>query len=482
MLQQVVIGFAALGVILLPVSLWLALRQRGRIPTRRVDLEAFRGMRRDTLTGLPARQSFGETLALRLHTGTPTALLVIDIDDFATINATSGHRVGDQVLAAAADRLRALMPDAGQLARLGSDEFGVLLDATPGPDTIEPACLQILRALMGPVHAEPVSLACSVSIGVALAPAHGNSEDRLMRAAQTALREAKAGGGGGWRIFNAEREAEFRQRKGLKDELRLAIQDGEIIPYYQPIVDLALGRVVGLEVLARWDHRSRGLLEPDLFIPLAEEMALCGALTERLMRHVIADARGWPAWLHFAFNVSPGQLRELIRMVRNPPAWQEGTLDPRRLEVEVTESALIEDVAVAREVIALLHARGTRIVLDDFGMGFSNMFHLRELPFDRIKVDRSFILNIAQDPRADACVRSMLALGQSLGIEMVAEGIDTASTAAYLAGLGCRYGQGFLYSEPVPGSGVTRLLQIPLEPSVVERAIQPQALTQRARV
>ena len=234
---------------------------------------------------------------------------------------------------------------------------------------------------------------------------------------------------------------------------------GAILPVYQPIVDLADGGLVGLEVLARWNHPTRGMLAPDIFIPLAEELGLTGQITQMLMRRVISDARDWPAWLYFAFNVSPGQLRELIGMIRNPPVWPEGTLDPRRMEVEVTESALIEDIVVAREVISLLQARGTRVVLDDFGIGLSNFFHLRELPFDRIKIDRSFIMDIASDPRAEACVRAMLALGASLGIPMVAEGVESARTETRLRELGCRFGQGYIYSEAVSAFEVHGLIR-----------------------
>ena len=232
-----------------------------------------------------------------------------------------------------------------------------------------------------------------------------------------------------------------------------------MIPYYQPIVALQDGRLVGLEVLARWQHPTRGLLPPELFIPLAEQMNLTGQITETLMRRVIADARDWPAWLYFAFNVSPGQLRELIGLVRNPPVWPEGMLDPERLEVEVTESALMEDMAVAREVIALLQQRGTRVVLDDFGDGYSNFSHLRALPFDRIKIGRGFVADVAACKRAEACVRAMLALAGSLGIPVVAEGVESAASEARMAELGCRFGQGFHYSEPVAYSGVAALLR-----------------------
>ena len=447
------------GALAAAVLAWL-LRTRGAAPKRRAELELFRGTHRDALTGLANRQSFTAALAGRLLTGQPAALLLFDLDGFAALNSTHGHRAGDEVLRAAADRLASLVPGIGQLGRLGGDTFAVLLEASGGRGAVEAGCLNLLRAMMAPLYAGVHVLQCSVSLGVALAPEHGSDADALLRAAQSAVDQIKHGGGGAWRFFDPARAQAERGRTVMMAELRAAIDGcGQIVPFYQPIVDLRTGGVVGLEVLARWIHPTRGLMAPDVFIPLAEEMHLAGQLSQTLMRRVIADARDWPAWLYFAFNASPGQLRELIGMVRNPPAWPEGSLDPGRLEIEVTESAVIEDLAVAREVIALLQAQGTRVVLDDFGIGHSNFFHLRELPFDRIKIDKSFVIDVARDQRAEACVRAMLAVGHSLGIDMVAEGIESAETAHFVARLGCSFGQGFLYSEPVPAAAVRDLLR-----------------------
>ena len=447
------------GMLVAGVSAWLWNRH-GSAPARHAALGQFRDTHRDPLTGLANRQCFTEALAGRLLAGQPAALLLFDLDGFAALNGAHGHRAGDEVLVAAADRLRSLVPGPGQLGRLGSDTFAVLLEAQGGRKAVEAACLNLLRAMTTPLRTGIHAAECGVSLGAALAPEHGRNADALLRAAQSALACAKQAGGGGWRFFDPARAQAEQARTALKEEFRRSLQSGgQLIPYYQPIVNLRTGALIGLEVLARWAHPARGVLAPDLFIPLAEEMQLAGLLTQTLMRRVIADARDWPAWLYFAFNASPGQLRELIGMVRNPPVWPEGALDPRRLEIEVTESAVIEDLAVAREVIALLQGQGTRVVLDDFGIGHSNFFHLRELPFDRIKIDKSFVLDIAHDPRAEACVRAMLALGQSLRVEMVAEGIESAETARFMAKLGCQLGQGYFYAEPVPAAAVHGLLR-----------------------
>jgi diguanylate cyclase (GGDEF)-like protein len=446
---------AVLGLFCLPIALRCAVRAPKTLHvSQTAELEQFRSARRDHLTSLPNRTSFSEALATRLQSGTRAALVLIDLDGFKSINTVHGHRLGDDLLVAVSGRLRKLLPGADQIARLGGNEFGILLSAAQGRDAVEGAALNILRTLMAPVLAGTRMVECSVSIGMALLPDHALDADNAFRAAYAALDDVKNAGGGGFRFFNPKRDEAALLRGLMKEELRSAIPAGEIIPYYQPIVDLQTGDMIGLEVLARWNHPTRGVLVPDLFIPLAEEMDLAGQITQCLMRRVVRDSRDWPAHLYYALNVSPGQLRELIGMVRNPPVWQEGEMDPRRLEIEVTESALIEDLDLAREMMLLMQARGTRVVLDDFGIGHSNFFHLRELPFDRIKIDKSFIIDSATDPRAEACVRAMLALGVSLGIEMVAEGIETAALAEHLTQLGCHYGQGFVYSPPVPAHNV----------------------------
>jgi len=451
---------AVLGLICIPVAIWLATRrQRMLQPRQRAEIDLLRGSRRDSLTQLQNRAGFSEALARRLQSGTRSALLLVDIDRFKAINGVHGHRMGDEVLIAVASRLRQLVQEADQVARLSGDEFALLLDAARGRDDIESVALNAIRAMLSPIAAGMQNLECRASIGIALMPDHAADEDGIMHAAHLALDEVKAAGGGGFRFYNPAHCAAERRRHKMKDDLRAAIYGGQIIPFYQPIVDLRTGAMIGLEVLARWQHAEHGLLSPDTFIPLAEEMQLAGQITQVLMRRVVRDARDWPSWIYFALNVSPGQLREMITMLRDPPLWPEGELDPCRLEIEVTESALIEDTEVAREMIALLQARGTRVVLDDFGIGYSNIFHLRELPFDRIKIDKSFVLDSGQDTRAEACIRAMLALGNSLGVDMVAEGIETKEMAAHLAELGCRYGQGFLYAEPVPANAVFNIMR-----------------------
>ncbi len=450
-------GIACVSLAALVFS-WLR-RRPAAAGRRQAELALFRAARNDTLTRLNSRDVFIEEVAATLAKSTPAALLLIDIDDFSGLNNRHGHRAGDEILVAVAQRLRGLSPASAHVARIGADRFGLLSPASGGLDGLEATALAVLRSLTAPVACGAGLLACTVSIGLVVLPGRVEDADDALRAAGTALDRLRAAGGAGWRVYDPDRDDGERLQAALGAELRAGLSAGQVIPFYQPIIDLADGRLVGLEVLARWQHPIRGLLPPELFIPLAEQMSLTGQITEILMRRVIADARDWPTWLYFAFNVSAGQLRELIGMIRNPPVWPEGTLDAERLEVEVTESALIEDIEVAREVIALLQQRGTRVVLDDFGTGYSNFLHLRELPFDRIKIGRSFVLDIVADKRTEACVRAMLALGASLGIPMVAEGVESAASEARMAELGCRFGQGFHYAQPVPNAGVARLLR-----------------------
>ncbi len=415
-------------------------------------------LRRDPLTGLTLRESFVQRVDDALKSGMPHAVIILDIDDFFELNAAIGYAAGDQVLAAVGERLAGLGLGASW-ARIGTDEFGLVLPHVSCRDDLESLSLRISRAFSTPLLTVERSVICKISLGAALMPTHATSLDGGVLSAQSALRRAKARGGGTWHVHDPKTEDTIRQKAALQLQLRLAIDSDQIFPFYQPVVDLRGGEIVGLEVLARWRHPEHGLVPPDVFIPLAEDMGITGQLTEKLMRQVIRDSRLWPSHLYLAFNISPGQLRDMIRLVQSPPAWPEGHLDPRRLAVEITESALIEDMDTARELIRLLQEWGAAVVLDDFGIGFSNFFHLRELPFDRIKIDKSFVLDCGYDPRAEACVRAMLVLAESLEIDMVAEGLERPEIAAYLGRLGCKFGQGYLFSRPVAAAEVLGLLR-----------------------
>ena len=421
---------------------------------------------RDPLTRFDDHDAFRGAVAARLAARASGALFILRLDNLRDIVAEHGYRAGEYVLAGVADRLKKSWPTE-RWSRLLGDDLGFVLGGCGETTQVEAAALAILRSVEVPIQTFDCELPVKASLGIARISGQAARSDvdvgAIILSAISALSKASERGGSQWSLFDAEQHRAEVLRDSVKVELRAAIEMGDVIPYYQPIVDLRTGGIVGLEVLARWEHPTRGVLPPDLFIPMAEEMRLAGLVSQMLMRRVIADSRHWPTSLYFAFNASPGQLRELISLIRDPPSWPEGFLDPRRLEIEITESALIEDLEVARTVIELLQAAGTRVVLDDFGIGYSNFFHLRELPFDKIKIDKSFVLDLGLDPRADACVRTMIALGESLDIEMVAEGVEKSRIAKYVADLGCRYGQGFLYSAPISAEAVSALLRKPVQ-------------------
>ncbi len=478
-----VVGLAVLAGLIAFVLIGAVMHLRQRTDANRAqrllrgsEVREFVGARRDSVTGLQTRQAFMETLSRRLASPGRAALILIDIDGFGRLNAERGHEAGDEVLRVLGERLRLLGSERDIAGRLGDDEFGFLVELTSGAGAEESAALAVQRALCRKILVAGETLDMSIGMGVAILTEHGRDPDRLARSASMALSRLKQEGRrGGWRVFDPAQEDALRERTRLGEDLQRAVENGEFVPFYQPIVELSTGDVVGLEVLARWQHPTRGLLNPDLFIQAAEAMHLAGGISQCLMRRVARDARDWPSWFYFAFNASPSQLRELVELVHAGKEGADGFLDPKRIEVEITESALIDDLDVAREVIASLQARGTRVVLDDFGTGYSNFFHLRELPFDRIKIDRGFVTGMQHHRRSEACVQAMIGLAHTLSIDAVAEGVETIETAAMLSSLGCRFGQGYLYSGPVPALGVPALLRRPHTPADHIRSIEAVA-------
>jgi predicted signal transduction protein with EAL and GGDEF domain len=372
-----------------------------------------------------------------------------------------GDAAGNEVLRALADRLRTMAGQREHVARLDGDEFALLLDRPADVAQIDQAAVQCLRRLMEPYPVSGQLVDIRMSIGVACAPTHGDSAETIVRAARTALQAAKMSGGGTWRVCGQDLSEKLMRRNRFRSELSHALEAGQIIPYYQPIVRLPSGDIAKFEVLARWNHPTLGLLPPDEFIPTAEELNLAGQVSMALLRQVAVDSQSWPDWCRFAINVSAGQVRELIGVISNQPGEWQRRLDLSRLDVEVTENALLRDYNMARELIDVLHEHGVRAGLDNFGSGFSNMSHLRDMAFDSIKIGKTFVQNLLDDPRAEACVMAMLWLGHGLGIDMVADGVENTETAERLAQMGCHFAQGFLYARPMPAVEVSRLLGVP---------------------
>ncbi len=414
--------------------------------------------RTDTLTELPNRRQFYEELEAALATGRrgglDHALLLIDLDRFKAANDAHGHPAGDQLLRLVAGRLRNALRREEHIARLGGDEFAFIVCCDPaGPDQprTDPVAIgqRIVDTLGKPFAlTSGVVIQVGASVGIGITRARDTAVDDLMHRADVALYRAKADGRGCVRVFQDGMDEHVRARALLEGELRQAIADDVIVPHFQPLVDFDTGRLVGVEMLARWPHPTRGMVPPDAFIPVAEDLGLIGAMTERLLRHACRAAAGWPGHVVLACNVSPIQLRDptLPQMIRAVLA--ETGFPAGRLEIEVTESALVGDLDLALALLDQLKALGVRLALDDFGTGYSSLRHLQTLPFDKIKIDRSFVAAMAGDAESRKIVSAVLGLGRSLGLTTVAEGVETQETATLLRELGCDIGQGWLFGRP----------------------------------
>ena len=406
----------------------------------------------DPLTGLANRRKLNEALALALGARKPagavTALILIDLDRFKPINDLHGHAVGDAVLKEVAHRLRAVTREGETVARLGGDEFALLLPQVVGATEAARPARRILRALQEPILVGELVCRLSGSLGVAATDDPLRADD-LMRHADAALYVAKRQGRNQLHFFAPEMDAELQRRAQLELELREGLSRGEVTPSYQPLVDLTTETVLGYEMLARWT-RADGPVSPDVFIPIAEDVGLIGDLTQALLRQACRDARDWPPETALSINVSPLQLRDgefpdlLLRVL------DEEGFAPWRLEVEITESAIVADLKAARDTLLKLKARGVRIALDDFGTGYSSLHHLRELPFDKLKIDRSFVMSMQSSEESRKIVDAIVAMSRSLGLVTLAEGIENEADAARLRSIGCQMGQGYHYGRPAP--------------------------------
>ncbi|MDX7953503.1 bifunctional diguanylate cyclase/phosphodiesterase [Lichenihabitans sp. Uapishka_5] len=462
--RQLWVRAAAFGfcVMLLVITL-MAAATRARLRTAAT---------KDALTQLLNRRQFCTELGAkldRLPPGGRHALLIIGIDRFKATNDAFGHTAADAMLQGVADRLRRLVPACTPLARVGGDEFAVVVENT-GSGAL--GCEHGLRDLvttLGTAHAlkDGRRIAVTLSAGAAWLTTAATDVDEAMRHAEIALRQAKSDGGDRVRIFDDAMEAGARARVRLEADLRRAIEADEIVPFFQPLVELGSGRVIGAEALARWHHAAHGWVSPAEFIPLTESLGLIDALTERLLRRACLSALAWPEPLTVAFNVSPLQLRDealpaLIRRILADTGFP-----AHRLELEVTEGAFVSDLDLARRLLEDLRCDGIKLALDDFGTGYSSLKHLRCLPFDTLKIDASFVRGMVDDDESRKIVAAVVGLGHSLGLSTVAEGVETARVAELLRELGCDIGQGWLFGRPVPTADFPFATPAPLRRSLV---------------
>jgi diguanylate cyclase (GGDEF)-like protein len=414
----------------------------------------------DVLTGLPNRALFHEHLELELRSrareGGTVAVLCVDLDDFKSINDTLGHPVGDQLLRAIAERLRATMTKSF-VARLGGDEF-VIVTEPESHEEIEKLAQRALETIEQPLIVDGHHVAPGGSIGIALAPHDGEDAGTLLRNADLALYRAKELGRRTYAFFEESLNERAQQRRQVENDLRLAIQRGEFELYFQPLFDLTKNRIGSFEALIRWHHPIRGMVSPIEFIPIAEDTGLIVEIGAWALREACAQARTWPDHIRVAVNVSSVQFRRpgLSELVLQ--ALLASQLDPQRLELEITESIFLEGSDATLKVLHSLRALGVRIALDDFGTGYSSLSYLQSFPFDKIKIDRSFIQDLLTRPGANAIVRAITDLADALGMETTAEGVEETDQLAELRGHGCTSVQGYLFSRPINPRAVHELL------------------------
>jgi diguanylate cyclase (GGDEF)-like protein/PAS domain S-box-containing protein len=419
--------------------------------------------RHDALTGLPnrilLRERMEEGLA-RVRRGQGLAVLCLDLDQFKAVNDTLGHPVGDALLKAATQRIKECVRETDTVARLGGDEF-TILQTIERPEQADALARRVIEALREPFDVEGHRVVIGTSVGVTCAPGDGLDPDVLLKSADMALYLAKANGRGTFRFFEPAMDARLQERRRLELDLRRALANAEFELYYQPLVDAQSSRIIGFEALLRWNHPDRGLVSPADFIPLAEEIGLIVPLGEWVLREACREAASWPGRVKVAVNLSPVQFRNPTLLHTVVSALGASGLSPLRLELEITESVLLHDSAATLTLLHQLRGLGVRIAMDDFGTGYSSLSYLRSFPFDKIKIDRSFVRELGEKADCLAIVRAVAGLGASLGITTTAEGIETPEQLDQVRAQGCTEVQGYLFSRPRPASEVPALLALP---------------------
>jgi diguanylate cyclase (GGDEF)-like protein len=437
----------------------LAVEMKGR---RGAELEAKKLARHDPLTGLPNRRFFVETLGEVLRTTTDdarSAVLMLDLDGFKSINDAYGHAIGDQTLIEFAQRISAIMRAGAVFIRVGGDEFAVIVPNIKSLDDPTGLARRIVAAVAEPFLIGQILTSVGVGVGIAIAPSDGMDPEILVQRADRALYRAKAEGRSCIRFFESDMDAHVERRVAIENELRAAVAAKIIVPYYQPVVAFEGSRVVGFEALARWKSDKFGWVAPDLFITVAEEIGIISELGDQLLRQACIDARSWPPELTLAFNISAVQLRDPTIGLRVLAILAETGFSPRRLELEITETALVDNIKIAQAVTGQLRQAGVRISLDDFGTGYATLSQLLSLKLDRIKIDRSFVERLGKDKESTTIVRAVLGLASGFNLETTAEGIENDEQLASLRADGCLEGQGYLFGKAVPANDVQSLLE-----------------------
>ncbi len=391
------------------------------------------------------------------------AVHCIDLDRFKTVNDTLGHPVGDALLKIAAERLRACVREGDTVARLGGDEFAVVQCGLTDLSGATRLAGRIVEALAETFELQGQQVMIGGSVGVAVSPNDGADSDELLKKADMALYRAKADGKGAFHFFEQAMDEALQARRALELDLRLALAEGQFELYYQPLYSLGVDQVTGCEALLRWRHPVRGMVSPADFIPLAEEIGLINALGEWVLREACREAAGWPQPVRLAVNLSPAQFRDRHLVSTVVSALAASGLAAERLELEITESVLLQDTAGNMSILHDLKALGVRISMDDFGTGYSSLSYLRSFPFDKIKIDQTFVRDILDDADALAIIKAVLDLGTSLGITTTAEGVESVEQLDELRRQGCGEIQGYFISRPKPAAEIAAMLGVVVE-------------------
>ena len=417
--------------------------------------------RHDALTELPNRTQFLEEMAAAeaaLGRGEKLAVLCIDLDHFKDVNDTLGHAIGDKVLKQASARLWGNTRETDVLARLGGDEFSLLLKPVEKAADAAQIAERIVKSMSSPFNIDGHQIQIGASVGIAMAPADGEDTDTLMKNADLALYRAKSEGRSTYHFFENGMDAAIQHRRAIEAGLRQALARNELRLVFQPLVGLKENRVTCLEALLRWDHAERGTVPPSEFIPVAEETGLIVSIGEWVLREACRAAAGWPTLARVAVNLSPVQFknRRLFETVQQ--ALADAGLPPTRLELEITESLLLNDNEHTLQTLHRLRALGVRISMDDFGTGYSSLSYLRSFPFDKIKIDRTFMRDLSRKGDSLAIIRAVIGLGHSLGMSTTAEGVETEEQLRAVREQGCSEVQGFYFSPPLSPTAVIGLL------------------------
>jgi diguanylate cyclase (GGDEF)-like protein len=415
----------------------------------------------DALTNLPNRMFFREQMEIRLaqlERGQKFAVLCFDLDQFKTVNDTLGHPFGDELLRQVSDRVRSCLREGDTIARLGGDEFAVLQGSINQPTETTALAARLIEVIGAPFDLNGHQAVIGASVGIAVAPSDASDPDQLLKNADLALYRAKKDGGRAYRFFEPEMDALMQTRRALELDLRKALVNGEFELYYQPLVNIESQAICGFEALLRWHHPERGLIPPGDFIPLAEETALIVPIGEWVLRQACEEAARWPRNIDLAVNLSPVQFKNphLCQLVMT--ALARSGLESRRLELEITESVLLLNSESTLATLHRLRGLGVRISMDDFGTGYSSLSYLRSFPFDKIKIDRSFVHDLASNPDSMAIIRAVTSLGTSLGMTTTGEGVETQEELDYLKKEGCTQAQGYFYSRPKPATEISAML------------------------